>query len=128
MIDCSKTKNYFSEKERMIKKCGYVCTLNCGNCPLNWSKNGKDVSCEIFERFYPEQAISIIQKWSDENSQKTYLTELLKIFPNTQVNAYGIPKRICPFDLGLISAKACRKDRNCARCWNQPFPEREEVK
>lgn len=128
MIDCSKTKNYFSEKERMIKKCGYVCKLNCGNCPLNWSKNGKDVSCEIFERFYPEQAISIIQKWSDENSQKTYLTELLKIFPNTQVNAYGIPKRICPFDLGLMSAKTCRKDRNCAKCWNQPFPEMEEVK
>ena len=128
MIDCSKTKSYFTEKRRMIKKHKYICELNCNDCPLGWSKNGKGISCETLEKFYPEQAISIIQKWSDENPQKTYLTELLKVFPNTQVNAYGIPKRICPCDLGLMSAKACRKDRNCAQCWNQPLLEREEVK
>lgn len=128
MIDCSKTKNYFSEKKRMIKKHKYVCELNCADCPLSWDKNGIGISCSKLETSFPEQAISIVQKWSDENPQKTYLTELLKIFPNTQVNAYGIPKRICPFDLGLVSAKACRKDRNCAKCWNQPFPEMEEVK
>ena len=95
-----------------------------------WQKNDLDskMSCFDFEIGYLEKAIKVVQKWSDENPQKTYLTELLKVFPNTQVNAYGIPKRICPFDLGLMSAKACRKDRNCAQCWNQPLLEREEVK
>lgn len=126
MVDCSKTKSYFSEKRRMIRKHGYICKLNCDDCPLGRSKNDKGISCETLEKSYPEQAISIIQKWSDEHPQKTYLTELLKVFPNTQVNAYGIPKRICPFDLGLMSAKACRKDRNCAKCWNQTIGDGEE--
>lgn len=131
MVDCSKTKNYLVEKARMTKRYKYGgCQIECTDCPLSWQNNGTSESmmCATFEANYPEQAISIIQKWSDENPQKTYLTELLKVFPNTQVNAYGIPKRICPFDLGLMSAKACRKDRNCAQCWNQPLLEREEVK
>ena len=122
MIDCSKTKNYFSEKERMIKKCGYVCKLNCGNCPLNWSKNGKDVSCEIFERFYPEQAISFIQKWSDENPERTFLTEFLKNYPNTLLRDNGTPKGVCLYELGLASLDNCEKGNGCVDCWNRSIP------
>lgn len=135
MIDCTQTKNYFAEKRRMTKThkvndTAYLCGINCADCPLHLAKNDLDskMSCFDFEIGYLEKAIKVVQKWSDEHPQKTYLTELLKVFPNTQVNAYGIPKRICPFDLGLMSAKACRKDRNCAQCWNQPLLEREEVK
>ena len=125
MIDCSKTKDYFSEKRRMIRKHGYVCKLNCvADCPLNWSKNGKDVSCETLEKSYPEQAISIVQKWSDENPQKTFLTELLKIFPNTLLADNGMPKHLCPYHLGLMNRDDCRKYHDCAKCWNQPLPEK----
>lgn len=131
MIDCSKTKNYFLEKKRMIKKHEYVCNLNCGDCPLNWSKNGKDVSCEILERSYPEQAISIVQRWSNANPQKTYLTELFDKYPNAQLHVTGIltgiPKDICPYHLGLMSIDDCpKKDRNCVKCWNQPIEGGEE--
>lgn len=118
MIDCTKTKQYFSEKRRMIRKHGYVCKLNCGDCPLNWSKNGKDVSCEILERSYPEQAISIVQKWSDENSQKTCLMELLEKFPNIVLRDDGTPKHLCPYQLGMTNSKDCNND--CSKCWSQP--------
>lgn len=126
MIDCNITKNYFAEKRRMIKKHKYVCGLNCADCPLNWSKNGKDVSCKNFEGFYPEQAILIIQKWSDENPEKTYLTELLKIFPNTPLNDDGTPKGICLHELGATSLDNCEVDNACVKCWNQPIKDGEE--
>lgn len=116
MIDCTKTANYFAEKRRMIKKHKYVCKLNCGDCPLNWSKNGKDVSCEILERSYPEQAISIIQKWSDEHPQRTCLTEFLRHYPSAQLNDKGLPL-ICPHILGLMRREDCGAD--CIKCWNQ---------
>lgn len=122
MIDCSKTKDYFSEKRRMIKKHKYICKLNCADCPLGWSKNGKGISCETLEKSYPEQAISIIQKWSDENPPKTYLTELLKIFPNTPLNDDGTPKGICLHELGATSLDNCEVDNACAKCWNQSIP------
>lgn len=126
MIDCSKTENYFAEKRRMIGKHGYVCKLNCADCPLNWSKNGTDVSCEKFEMHYPKQAISIVQKWSAEHPQRTYLSELLTRFPNVPLHVTGIPKDICPFHLGLMSIDDCRNDRNCIKCWNQPIEESEK--
>lgn len=122
MIDCTKTKQYFSEKRRMIRKHGYVCKLNCGDCPLNWSKNGKDVSCEILERSYPEQAISIVQKWSAEHPQRTYFTEFLRSYPNTPLSSDGTPD-ICPHCLGLHDIEGCKKNRTCIECWNQPVPE-----
>lgn len=127
MIDCSKTKNYFTEKKRMIKKHKYICELNCAVCPLGWSKNGKGISCETLEKSYPEQAISIIQKWSDENSQRTYLTEFLEHYPNAEFDKNGVPK-ICPHLLGLKDSYDSCKGGDCAECWNQPLSEREEVK
>ena len=122
MIDCSKTKDYFSEKRRMIKKHKYICKLNCDDCPLGWSKNGKGISCETLEKSYPEKAIEIVQKWSDKHPQKTYLSELLKAFPNAQLNNSGMPKGMCPHELGLKDIDCGKTDNACVKCWNQPLP------
>lgn len=122
MIDCAKTMNYFIEKSRMIKqqKDG-TCKLNCSDCPLSISNNGtSSISCAYFETCYPEEAIAIVQKWSDEHPQKTYLSELLKIFPNTPLGDDGTPKDLCPYDLGLMGKNDCTK--GCIKCWNQPIP------
>jgi hypothetical protein len=76
--------------------------------------------------YYPQRAISIVQQWSDEHQQKTFVTEFLKHYPNIQLNNHGIPKWICPFNLGLMSRDDCRKNRNCVECWNQPIEDGEE--
>jgi hypothetical protein len=132
MIDCSKTENYFAEKRRMTKKrklCGdaYICELDCANCPLNSSNNGTSdkTSCSDFETLYPEKAVAIVQKWSDEHPRKTYLSEFLKNYPNAWLNEKGIPKRMCPSMLGLKDLEDCGK-RNCVECWNQPVKESEK--
>lgn len=130
MIDCSKTENYFAEKRRMTKRAkNGLCKLGCSNCPLCHVNNDKGQSCTAFEMLYPEKAIAIVQKWSDEHPQKTYLSEFLKNYPNTLLNDDGTPKRICPYELGLISKNNCRINRinrNCVECWNQPIKDGEE--
>lgn len=122
MIDCSKTKNFFAEKRRMTKqqKDG-TCHLVCTNCPLSGKNNGTGVACSDIETLYPEKAIEIVQKWSDEHPQKTFLTELLKNYPNVELEDNGVPN-LCPYQLGLMSVEGCKKDSNCVKCWNQAIP------
>lgn len=128
MIDCSKTKNYFAEKKRMTKKnklnSAYICELDCADCPLSCSNNYIGVPCSDFEALYPEKAIGIVQKWSNEHPQKTYLSEFLRHYPNALLKDDGTPY-FCPFRLGLMSIDDCRNDGNCVKCWNQAIEESE---
>lgn len=114
MIDCNITANYFAEKERL---CASI--LECIDCPL---RHGND--CTNIENKYPKRAISIVQKWSDEHPQKTFLTEFLKHYPNTLLDDDGTPKGVCLYALGLINKDDC--DNNCVKCWNQPIEDGEE--
>lgn len=128
MIDCSKTENYFAEKRRMTKRTtkNGLCKLGCSNCPLCSINNNKGQSCTAFEMLYPKKAIEIVQKWSNEHPQKTFLTEFLKNYPNVQLYDAGIPKGICPYHLGLMNKDDCRKDHYCLGCWNQPIEDSKE--
>lgn len=134
MIDCSKTENYFAEKRRLTKKHklnggAYICKLNCAECPLNSLNNGTtdNMACSDFETLYPEKAIAIVQKWSDEHPQRTYLTEFIKHYPNALLNDTGLPKGVCLYNLGLMSLTDCKKNRDCVKCWNQPIEESDLV-
>lgn len=122
MIDCTKIENYFNEKSRMTKrKKNGVCEIKCNDCPLNITNNDIGIPCSDFETIYPEQAISIVQRWSNAHPPKTYLTDFLKHYPNVQLYDTGIPKGICPYHLGLMNKDDCRKDHYCLGCWNQPI-------
>ena len=128
MIDCSRTENYLAEKQRMTKKHkpnagAYICELDCLDCPLSHSNNGIGEPCFGLETLYPEKVIAIVQKWSDEHPQKTFVTEFLNNYPNAVVNGDGIPDSVCPYDLGLTNKHDCRK--TCIECWNQPIEESE---
>lgn len=125
MIDCTKTENYFAEKQRMTKqqKNG-ICKLDCTDCLLSIENNNNTgILCPYFEIRYPEKAIALIQKWSDEHSQKTYLSEFLKKYPNALLNDAVLPKDVCLYNLGLTD---CRNDCNCVDCWNQPIKNNEK--
>ena len=120
MIDCTKTTNYFNEKLKMTKRTkNGLCEIKCSNCPLCSNNNGEGLSCLTFEMYYPEKAIEAVQRWSDEHPPKTYLSELLKHYPNAELDCNGTPKRICPPALGLMDIDDC--DDNCIKCWNQPI-------
>ncbi|RGU82414.1 hypothetical protein DWW40_09890 [Ruminococcus bromii] len=125
MIDCNITKNYFSEKARMSKttKSG-TCKVVCEKCPLSSDNNGVGECCTDFEMLYPEEVIEVVQRWSDEHPQRTYLSEFLKHYPNVELYENGTPKGICPYHLGLMNRDDC--DKGCVECWNQPIEESEK--
>lgn len=125
MADCSKTENYMIEKAQMTKSVvNGVCHIRCTDCPLSRFNNNKKIVCSELELFHSETAVQIVQRWSDEHPQKTYLTELLKNYPNAQLRIDGIPKSVCPHHLGLKDIEDCqKKDHNCIECWNQPIEE-----
>nr|DAI75603.1 MAG TPA: hypothetical protein [Caudoviricetes sp.] len=125
MIDCNITKNYLSEQARMTKSSNAgVCRISCNHCPLSRFNNDEEMLCTELELRHPEKAIAIVQKWSDEHPQTTYLNEFLKNYPNAELN-HGVPK-ICLKKLGVISgcAKTKKGDLHisCYSCWNQPIP------
>ena len=131
MIDCTKTTNYFNEKLRMTKMrklyAGiYKCELDCSDCPLSsWNNDAtKKLTCREFEMLYPEQAIEAVQRWSDAHPPKTYLTQFLEHYPNVQLYDTGLPKGVCPYNLGLTDIDDC--DNNCVKCWNQIIEDSEE--
>lgn len=129
MIDCSRTENYLAEKQRMTKRTRTrdgVCCIKCEDCPLGSMNNDTDVLCSDFETLYPEKAIKIVQRWSDEHPQKTYLSEFLKHYPNVKLRDDGTPKCLCPHQLGLKDIDDCRKYHTCVECWNQPIEGGEE--
>ena len=124
MIDCAKTENYFAEKLRMTKRTkNGLCEIKCSNCPLCSINNNKGQSCTAFEMLNPEQAIEVVQRWSNEHPQKTFLTELLENYPNAELD-HGVPK-VCLKKLGAVSGCAKTKEGDlyisCYSCWNQPI-------
>lgn len=126
MIDCTKTEQYFAEKQRMVKlQTGEVCEISCEECPLSSMNNGEGIVCSDFETCYPEKAIETVQKWSNEHPQKTYLTELLKNYPNAKLGENGVPMNMCPSILGLQDLENCG-EISCVECWNQPVEDGEE--
>ena len=129
MIDCSRTEKFFAEKRRMVKadKTG-ACRIKCEECPLGSCNNGTNckICCTELERCYSEKAVKIVQRWSDQHPQKTYLTELLKSFPSTPLGDDGTPEIICPHHLGLKDIKDCEIDANCVECWNRIIEDGEE--
>lgn len=120
MIDCNITKNFLSEQAWMTKSSDVgVCRISCYHCPLSRFNNDEEMLCTELELRHPEKAIAIVQKWSDEHPQKTFLTEFLKNYPNAPLDDDRAPKGVCPHTLGLMDIDDC--DDNCVKCWNQPI-------
>ena len=71
MIDCTKTEQYFAEKQRMVKlQTGEVCEISCEECPLSSMNNGENIVCSDFETCYPEKAIETVQISNSQRCRK----------------------------------------------------------
>ena len=120
---------YFEEKRRMLDSLGRtdrVCFgVECSNCPLHSQNNGRGLNCGELEVIYPEQAIEIIEKWSQEHPRKTMLQDFLEKYPKAKLFNDGTPYRICPEDLGYCDeVDDCKPyTRDCVACWNRPLEE-----
>lgn len=134
-INCSLTKNFIMEFSRMTEDCENISFCSCG-CPydkaakkIKEEQKKKEYICNDFIADFPEQAIQILQDWSNKHPKMTYLEKVLKEFPETKLNKDGIPQ-FCPHLLGFplpnynevnLIEKICKnKDyKKCIDCWNR---------
>lgn len=110
-IDCSKAVNYITERNRM-------CRCNdCKECHMANHKNGKSLSCTLFAGYYPDKAVEIVQKWSDEHPQKTYAEDFFEKFPNAPKEDDGTPKSCWRNIYG--DGNCVDIGHRCKMCWNR---------
>ena len=100
---------FLKEKERMCEN------ILCDECPLSNRKNGTDYWCRSFIEKFPEKAITVVEKWSEEHPVKTRKSELLKMFPNAPVDENGVPIMM-PCHVDCSAGKRCNSYTNCDAC------------
>ena len=110
MADCSNTEVFFAEWARM-------CEMSNEDCKCKFISRGITAGCPFCEdnvRKQIQEAIKIIQQWSDEHQRKTKQSEFLKLFPNARLDVKGIIA-ICPkiIDDTLVCNVA---SRDCLVC------------
>jgi len=114
-IDCSVTVNFLKERRRMCDSHRY----SCGDCPLKEASRHAKCTCSDYEYAYPEAAIEILQKWSNEHPQKTRLDDIKEKYPNVEMMD-GTPM-FYPLRLGYCKdCDKCIVRGLIKRCWGEP--------
>ncbi len=124
-IDCSNTENYFKEKARMVKFdfTSVCCSINCKDCSLD--NQDDTLTCAELEYNHPDKAVALVQKWSDENPQKTYKEDFFEKFPHEVKTSDNYPEVIpCQVYLKLKNDRSygC-VNKFCKDCWNKVMEE-----
>lgn len=97
---------YLKEYERMCRSYGF----DCGECEINKMRNGD--GCTSIINKYPEEAVSIVEKWSKEHPIKTRKSEFLKMFPNARMGSDGFPN-LC---LRILDMTIPCQGHTCEQC------------
>ena len=110
-IDCSVTVNFLKEWRR------YCGGRRCGYCDLSEHNECGFPACQVKD--FPEKAVEVVQRWSDEHPVKTRLDDLLEKHPKFEVHPNGYPC-LRPFMFGY-----CKDCGSCALsptsvCWDEP--------
>lgn len=133
MADCRTTVDFLKEFNRMCD------TFDCDdNCPFLCFNSGKYETCEDFVKKFTDEAVQILQKWSDSHpapKPKTYADVFFEKFPNCSCS--GIVNVESGFKYPVYCREILFGQRNggchnrsenyhCSDCWNEPYKEGEE--
>ena len=123
-MDCSKTINFLHELKGLCdSRDGCVADeANKEDCPMF------GICEDALTRICAEDveaAIEIVQKWSNEHSQKTYIQDFLEKFPKAEIDSDGSPFACRKKLYGGVRPHDRRCDRReaCKNCWNEPMEE-----
>ncbi len=125
MADCSKTLEFFNERERLCN------SYKCKMCPVQLIFKIPDV-CPLFDDvLIDEKLIDYLQRWSDEHpapKQKTYADVFFERFPNNTILT-RFPKNFLWMNSlcrdVYFGGVDCRPGRDCKSCWEEPYQEQD---
>ena len=123
MMDAVK---YLKEKTRMIDSLGgsegSCIGASCTKCPLSENNNRSTLTCYQLERFNPEKAVEIVERWAAEHPARTMIMDFMEKYPNAPLDKDGKPN-ICPYELGYEEEFECDFYSDCVKCWDRPIKE-----
>lgn len=125
MADCTKTAEFLREWGRMC------IGTDCIFCPMDEMAQGGGFVCRTSVQIHPDDAIAIVQKWSDEHPVMTWMSKLVEKFPNAE--KISMITGACPgwvFGTGPnMHRTGCdgRRERRCEECWNGEYKEEHNV-
>ncbi len=113
------------EVVEFLKKYARICSSHddCGDCPLNYVDDTSN-TCSVDIAKNPSKTIAIVEQWAKEHPVKTYLSVLLEVFPNVELDEDNDTPNLCPKSIFGINAKfeRCALNR-CKECWNREYKE-----
>lgn len=115
---------FIKEQARMLNRNeNGFCNISCVECPLGPTNNGHNIKCTTFEIKHTEEAVRIVEDWSRNHPQKTYLMDFMEKFPNCEKDCNGIPEACRKHIYPQTTKKDCCGIK-CSDCWNEPMPEK----
>ena len=105
---------FLEEQYRMCE----ALNSHCEECGLSYVNNKTDHVCGDFIKRHPEEAVSIVEKWSKEHPIKTRQSEFLKMFPNAQIFKEILTINPYAIDSSRFGIEECHAyDDNNAGCF-----------
>lgn len=118
-INCSEAENFIREFVRMGKYY-HQDGMGCRLCPMGICNNKKDILCHDFWGAYPQEAVAIVQKWSDEHPRKTRKEAFLEAFPDAETEG-DYPVVIPCAIYGKTRCEGyCEYGKGCRAVWDEP--------
>ena len=117
-VDCSKTIDFFVEKQRLCAS-RRDCSITDGRCLLYEFCN--EVASSLSRKDI-EYAIENLHKWSRENPRKTYAQDFFEKFPEAKPDKEGVPRMCrvnCYGGSCQYSAVSGAGPAPCKACWNE---------
>lgn len=90
-----------------LKTLRRMCHCECLKC--EFGKRSGSVSCNVWQKNHPEEAVAIAEKWAAEHPAKTRQSVFLEQYPEARLSEDGI-LLICP---RTISAEYRDEDGTC---------------
>lgn len=96
---------------------------DCDTCKLY----GNDGCMFSFMEKEPEKAVRIVEQWAKDHPSKTRKNELLKMFPNANINSFTDTFCVAHFDKTKTCKASAPTDEMCEKCrdayWNEEVSE-----
>ena len=134
MADCSKTEVFLAEWERMCENAPLCKDCDMQNNVVRARCTSKAL-CLLAVLSHKEEAIKIVQQWSDEHPApppKTYADDYFEKFPKAARTKCGTPFTCRENTYGTKCKVSDNEGFNglngdrCVECWNEPYKEGEE--
>ena len=94
---------FLEEQYRMCE----ALNSHCEECGLSYVNNKTDHVCGDFIKKHPEEAVSIVEKWSKEHPRKTRQSEFLKMFPEATIFEGVLKIEPCELVSSKLNTEEC---------------------